>query len=67
MSGLVTAIYDIGCAVGAVAAFIWGERLGRKNSILVANAIVVVGAAIQTASFSYWQMFCARIVAGVSV
>ena len=52
MSGLVTAIYDIGCAFGAVAAFIWGENIGHKRSIIVANCIVVVGATIQTASFS---------------
>lgn len=62
MSGLVTAIYDIGCAVGAVVAFVFGEKIGRKNSILLANVIVVIGAAIQTASYSYWQMFVARIV-----
>lgn len=61
-NGLVTAIYDIGCAIGAVVAFVFGEKIGRKKSILVANAIVVVGAAIQTASYSYWQMFAARIV-----
>ena len=67
MSGLVTAVYDIGCALGAVAAFVWGERIGRKNSIILANFIVVVGATIQTASFSYWQMFAARIIAGVGV
>ena len=62
MSGLVTAIYDIGCAFGAVVAFVYGERIGRKNSILLANIIVIVGAAIQTASYDYWQMFVARIV-----
>ena len=62
MSGLVTAIYDIGCALGAVVAFVYGEKIGRKNSILLANAIVIVGAAIQTASYHYWQMFAARIV-----
>ena len=67
MSGLVTAIYDIGCALGAVGAFVWGEKIGRKNSIIVANVIVIVGATIQTASYSYWQMFVARIVAGVGV
>lgn len=39
MTGLVTAIYDIGCAVGAVAAFVWGERIGRKRSIIIANFI----------------------------
>ena len=67
MTGLVTAIYDVGCALGAVAAFVWGESLGRKKSIIYANVIVVVGATIQTASFDYWQMFVSRIVAGVGV
>lgn len=67
MTGLVTAIYDIGCALGAVAAFIWGEKIGRKWSIIVANIIVIIGAAVQTASFDYWQMFVFRIVAGVGV
>lgn len=62
MSGLVTAIYDIGCALGAVAAFLFGEKIGRKKSIILANAIVIVGAAVQTASYSYWQMFAMRIV-----
>jgi MFS family permease len=67
MSGLVTAIYDIGCALGAVCAFIWGERLGRRRSIIYANMIVIVGAAIQAASYDYWQMFVARIIAGIGL
>ena len=39
LTGLVTAVYDIGCACGAVAAFIFGERIGRKKSIIIANCI----------------------------
>jgi MFS family permease len=42
MTGLVTAIYDIGCAIGAVCAFIFGERLGRKRSIILAQCIGTV-------------------------
>lgn len=56
MAGLVTAIYDIGCALGAMVAFVFGEQLGRKRSIILANIIVIVGAAIQTASYSYAQV-----------
>ncbi|KAF1918451.1 sugar transporter STL1 [Ampelomyces quisqualis] len=67
MTGLVTAIYDIGCALGAVFAFVFGEKIGRKRSIILANLIVIVGAAIQTASFEYWQMFVSRIIGGVGV
>lgn len=67
MTGLVTAIYDIGCALGAIVAFIFGEKIGRKRSIILSNMIVIVGAAIQTASFGYWQMFVSRIIGGVGV
>ncbi|KAM0426039.1 hypothetical protein ACHAPT_008670 [Fusarium lateritium] len=67
MSGLVTAIYDIGCAFGAVSAFLFGERIGRKRSIIYANIIVIVGAVIQAASYSYAQMFVARIIAGIGI
>ncbi|KAG6362819.1 hypothetical protein INS49_007913 [Diaporthe citri] len=67
MTGLVTAIYDIGCALGAVAAFVWGERIGRKWSIVWANVIVIVAAVIQCTSFEYWQMFVARIIGGLGV
>lgn len=34
---------------------------------MVANVIVIIGAAIQAASFDYWQMFVARIIAGTGV
>lgn len=39
LTGFVTAVYDIGCALGAVMAFIFGEKIGRKRSILIANII----------------------------
>lgn len=67
LQGLVTGIYDIGCALGAVTAFIWGEHLGRKKSLILANIIVIIGAAIQTASYSYAQMAVARVIAGIGV
>ncbi|KAL1595662.1 hypothetical protein SLS60_009351 [Paraconiothyrium brasiliense] len=67
MTGLVTAIYDIGCALGAIFAFMLGEQLGRKRSIIFANVVVIIGASIQTASFEYWQMFVSRIIGGIGV
>ena len=67
MTGLVIAIYDTGCALGAVVPFVFGERIGRKRSIILANVIVVIGVAVQTALFDYWQMFVSRIIGGVGV
>jgi MFS family permease len=46
--GLVTAIYDIGCALGAVAAFLFGEQIGRKKSIIIANIIGMLPFSIWT-------------------
>lgn len=65
MTGLLAAIYDIGCSLGAVFAFMFAENLGRKRSIIYSDSVMIIGALIQAASFSYWQLFAARIVAGI--
>ena len=67
LTGLVTAVYDIGCACGAVAAFIFGEKIGRKKSIMIANCIVIVGAAIQAGCVNYGMMIAARIIVRLPV
>ncbi|GAB7355841.1 hypothetical protein MBLNU459_g6503t1 [Dothideomycetes sp. NU459] len=56
--GTVTAIYDIGCFFGAILAFVIGEPLGRKNSILVGTTIIIIagiGNGINTATAPVWQ------------
>lgn len=64
MLSTVTAIYDIGCFVGAMVAFTIGERLGRTKSIIVGTSIMSVGAILMCSSFSLAQMFVDRIVLG---
>lgn len=63
--GTVTALYDIGCFFGAVAAFTVGERLGRKNTILVGTTVMSIGAILQISAYSVPQMIVGRIVAGI--
>lgn len=65
MLSTVTAIYDIGCFFGAVAAFSLGERLGRRNSVLVGTTIMSIGAILQISAFSVGQMIAGRIIAGI--
>lgn len=60
----VTAIYDIGCFVGAIIAFTIGERLGRTRSIIVGTSIMSVGAILMASSFSLGQMFAGRVILG---
>ncbi|KAI7554998.1 Dehydroquinate synthase-like protein [Hortaea werneckii] len=64
MEGLLSGIYTVGCAGGALVSFIWGERMGRVGSILWAN---VIGMDIYKRMAGYWQMFVARIIAGIGV
>lgn len=63
--GTVTAIYDIGCFVGAVAACWIGEILGRKKTVLLGTTVMGVGAILQISSFSVGQMIAGRIIAGI--
>ncbi|KAL3448294.1 general substrate transporter [Aspergillus insuetus] len=61
----VTAIYDIGCFFGAILAFVIGDKLGRKRTILAGTAIMTVGTILQAASYSLAQMFVGRVVLGL--
>ncbi|MCJ1450454.1 hypothetical protein MMC28_000785 [Mycoblastus sanguinarius] len=63
--GTVTALYDVGCFFGAVAAFSIGERLGRKKSILLGTTVMSIGAILQISAYSTAQMIVGRIVAGL--
>lgn len=65
LQSTVTAIYDIGCFLGAISTMWLGEWLGRKKSILVGTTIMSVGAVLQIAAFGVPQMIIGRIIAGV--
>ncbi|KAL7660585.1 hypothetical protein ACMYSQ_000039 [Aspergillus niger] len=61
----VTAIYDVGCFLGALCAFAISEQLGRKKSILIGTAIMAVGTILQASSYHLAQMFVGRIILGI--
>ncbi|KAJ5627240.1 hypothetical protein N7528_004667, partial [Penicillium herquei] len=65
LKSTVTAIYDVGCFFGAIIAFTLGERIGRKNSILVGTATMAIGTILQASAFNLVQMFIGRIVLGL--
>ena len=63
--GTVTAIYDIGCLFGAIAAMWLGELWGRKKSIMWGTTVMAIGALLQICAYSVPQMIVGRIVAGL--
>ena len=65
LEGVIAAIYDIGCFLGAILAFMTADKFGRKGSIRVGTWIMVVGTILQTASFEKVQMIISRIITGI--
>lgn len=67
-TGLIVAIFNIGCAVGGIflskVADVYGRRMGLMFSMLV----YVVGIIIQISSSTKWyQYFIGRLIAGLAV
>ncbi len=69
MQGLVTAIYEIGCLIGAMFILAAGDRLGRRRAIIIGAAIMLLGVIIQVTAFPgstpLVQMIVGRVVMGV--
>ncbi|KAJ5753764.1 uncharacterized protein N7511_007917 [Penicillium nucicola] len=65
IQGQIVATYDIGCIIGTLVSMFAGDKLGRRRSILIGCCILIVGAILQTASYSLVQMIVGRVVAGV--
>lgn len=65
LQGTVVAIYDVGCFFGAIISLSIGEWLGRRKSILLGCTTMIIGAALQTSSYTIAQLIVGRIVAGL--
>ncbi|KAF7554275.1 hypothetical protein G7Z17_g3022 [Cylindrodendrum hubeiense] len=65
LQGTVVAIYEIGCFFGAIGTMLFGERLGRKKTIMLGCVILCIGGALQASSSTIPHMIVGRIVAGL--
>lgn len=65
LQGTVVAIYEIGCFFGAIFCFLFGERIGRRKSIMLGCVVLSIGAALQAASYGVAQLIVGRIIAGL--
>jgi MFS family permease len=66
IQGTVVAIYEAGCAFGALSCFLIGDFVGRRRTIQLAAAVVLVGITLQATAFSLGQLIVGRIIAGMS-
>lgn len=47
--GFVVSIYAVGCFLGAIFIFLFGDKLGRRKSIFLGAFIMIIGVIIQIA------------------
>lgn len=67
MTGNIVSLYEIGCLVGALSTFVIGPVLGRRLSIIVGTAWMIVGAILQAAAVNVGMLIAGRIVNGVGM
>ncbi|KAL1958491.1 hypothetical protein VTO42DRAFT_4355 [Malbranchea cinnamomea] len=69
MQGFVTAIYEVGCLVGAMSIIWLGDILGRRRAIILGAFIMILGAIMQATVYreheSLAQFTIGRIVTGI--
>lgn len=67
--GFVTAIYEIGCLLGAIIVLVWGDALGRRRGMMCGALIMILGTIIQVTSMkghkATAQFIIGRVVTGV--
>ncbi|KAK5168190.1 uncharacterized protein LTR77_006758 [Saxophila tyrrhenica] len=63
--GTIVALYNIGCLAGCVVAAVWGNKAGRRNSVLWACVVMLIGAIIQFTAYGAPQMIAGRLISGV--
>ncbi|KIX96707.1 uncharacterized protein Z520_07426 [Fonsecaea multimorphosa CBS 102226] len=62
--GLIVSVYQLGNVGGSIVIFLFGDKLGRKKSIVWATIIMLIGAILQTASVNRGMMYAARVITG---
>ncbi|APA09218.1 hypothetical protein sscle_04g039880 [Sclerotinia sclerotiorum 1980 UF-70] len=65
LQGTVVALYTLGCFLGALSCIRIGDTLGRKRTIMLGAAINMVGAILQSSSYSLGQLIVGRLISGL--
>lgn len=69
IQGLVTAIYEIGCLIGAMFILGVGDLLGRRKAMIMGGIIMIIGAVIQVTAYRdhnpLAQFIIGRVITGV--
>lgn len=65
MLSTITALYDVGAFFGAIFAACFAERLGRRRTMILGSAIVIIGTILMGSCYERIQMMVGRVVTGI--
>lgn len=64
---MIASSYTLAAAVMSVLVVVVGMPLGRRNSIMFGNILIILGGIIQAATFSVAQIIVARVISGFGI
>jgi MFS family permease len=67
IQGMAVACFEIGCLAGALSLLQIGDRLGRRKTVLLGQALMFIGGLLQASSFGLPQFIVGRVVAGLGL
>ncbi|KAI1339974.1 general substrate transporter [Xylariaceae sp. FL0016] len=65
LQGFTVAVYEIGCAAGALSVILGGDRFGRRITVMLGQTILIAGSILQASSYSLAQLIVGRVVTGI--
>ncbi|PYH74803.1 sugar transporter-like protein [Aspergillus vadensis CBS 113365] len=65
--GIIVSIYNLGCLLGTAVAFLTSDNLGFRKSVWLAMCIIIIGATVQTSSYSKTQLLVSRLFTGIGI
>ena len=67
MVSTITALYDVGAVFGALGAAVVGDKLGRKRTLMLGCAVLIVGTILMATCFECIQMMFGRVLTGLGI
>ena len=64
---MIASSYTLAAAVMSIIVTVVGMPLGRRNCILLGDALVIIGASLQASSWSVAQIIAARVLCGFGI
>jgi sugar porter (SP) family MFS transporter len=67
VQGIVIALLELGALIGSIVCIFYGDKLGRRATVWVGMACMLVGGILQTSAFHIAQLAVGRIISGIGL